>query len=191
MGQYFKPTNLDVKEDMRSWAYMTGSKLMEHSYFFNPFVVEVIYLLMGKWCFERVVWSGDYSEDAENEWNEYEYTTILPRNFKYSPQGDITSESFEKELKPRIKILSDSYYFVNQDKEIYCRLDCCRETKTGLRVSPIPLLLSNSCGEGGGDYREDCNDYQHVGTWAYDRVGVVHFSQIPDEFKQVSYDFFE
>lgn len=191
MGQYFKPINLDKKESIYTWDYASGLKLMEHSYFYNPVVVEVMILLMGNWKGNRMVWSGDYSENADEEWDKKEFPKVKPRSFKYERKNsDITESDFEKKLKPFIENLSKDHVLVNQDKKIYCQLDCCRENKSGFRISPLPLLLANSNGQGGGDYRGE-KDIEKVGTWAYDHIAVLPIQDIPEDYKKETYDFNE
>ena len=84
MGQYYKPMSLDTKEYLVSHKYGNGLKLMEHSYYKNNFVAEVIHLLMNEWNTHQVLWSGDYSDNADYEWNENIFNEINPQKYNYS-----------------------------------------------------------------------------------------------------------
>lgn len=154
MGQYYKPMNLDRKEYLNSHEYDNGLKLMEHSYFGNNFVGEVIILLMNEWNGNRVIWAGDYADNAEKEYLSNLFIKIKPYNYSNYNLSEI----------------SKHYAFVNYDKNTYCKLDCCAKDNDGWQTSPIPLLLVNSNGRGGGDYRLD---NEKTGAWACDRVGIV------------------
>lgn len=194
MGQYYKPMSLDTKEYLVSFNYGNGLKLMEHSYYKNIFVAEVIYLLMNEWNTHQVVWSGDYSDNADYEWNEKIFKEINPQKYNYSmtdygtfKSGELIDE-YEQVVKD-IDTIAEHYVFVNYDKEIYCKLDCC-PIINGWQISPIPLLLSNSNGRGGGDYHSKY-DYDKVGSWAYDKVGIIPNINVPTSYKKVEYNFHE
>ena len=195
MGQYYKPMSLDTKEYLVSHKYGNGLKLMEHSYYKNNFVAEVIHLLMNEWNTHQVLWSGDYSDNADYEWNENIFNEINPQKYNYSmtdygafKNGDLSEEEYEK-VEKDVENITENYAFVNYDKEIYCKLDCC-PVINGWQISPIPLLLANSNGRGGGDYRSE-HDYEKVGSWAYDKVGIIPNINVPTSYKKVEYNFHE
>ena len=195
MGQYYKPMSLDTKEYLVSHKYGNGLKLMEHSYYKNNFVAEVIHLLMNEWNTHQVLWSGDYSDNADYEWNENIFNEINPQKYNYSmtdygafKSGDLSEEEYEK-VEKDVENITENYAFVNYDKEIYCKLDCC-PVINGWQISPIPLLLANSNGRGGGDYRSE-HDYEKVGSWAYDKVGIIPNINVPTSYKKVEYNFHE
>lgn len=195
MGQYYKPMSLDTKEYLVSHKYGNGLKLMEHSYYKNNFVAEVIHLLMNEWNTHQVLWSGDYSDNADYEWNENIFNEINPQKYNYSMTDygafkscDLSEEEYEK-VEKDVENITENYAFVNYDKEIYCKLDCC-PVINGWQISPIPLLLANSNGRGGGDYRSE-HDYEKVGSWAYDKVGIIPNVNVPTSYKKVEYNFHE
>lgn len=195
MGQYYKPMSLDTKEYLVSHKYGNGLKLMEHSYYKNNFVAEVIHLLMNEWNTHQVLWSGDYSDNADYEWNENIFNEINFQKYNYSmtdygafKNGDLSEEEYEK-VEKDVENITENYAFVNYDKEIYCKLDCC-PVINGWQISPIPLLLANSNGRGGGDYRSE-HDYEKVGSWAYDKVGIIPNINVPTSYKKVEYNFHE
>lgn len=199
MGQYYKPMSLDSKEFLVSFDYGSGLKLMEHSYYYNPMVVEVSLLLMEEWNGHQVLWSGDYSDKSDEEWNENIFSKINPQSFEYVTEieadgiifghSELTDKGYET-LKNKVKELTSSHVFVNYDKKEYCHLDSCRENEGGLRISPIPLLLCNSNGRGGGDYFSDY-DSDCVGSWAYDKVGVIGIEKVSNDYTLRQYDFYE
>ena len=199
MGQYYRVVSLENKEAMMPSHYMVGLKLMEHAYYYNEFVCEIIELLMSEWKGNRVVWSGDYSDTAIYEWDSEIFKNISPYSFDYSEfdtdhnEGgtifELTEYGAEGVLE-MMETISKTHVFVNYDKKIYCRFDCCKENEYGFRISPIPLLLCNSNGRGGGDYRSE-SDYDLVGSWAYHHVGVEKIKELSEDFEEVGYKFYE
>ncbi len=163
MGQYYKPINIDTQEYLISFDYDNGLKLMEHSYIGNNFVSEVMILLMNEWNGHKVIWGGDYADNARFEFFNENYIKIRPENLN---QFNLVS-------------LNKSNVFVNYDKKTYCKIDCCDIDSDGWQVNPIPLLLANSNGRGGGDYRLD---NEMVGAWAYDKVGLITIDNVPNDF---------
>lgn len=150
IGQYFQPTNLDRKENICPHDYDNGTKLMEHSYIGNDFMMVVEGLLSpgGKWYKNRLVWAGDYADEE--------------RGKKYNLYGLI-----EKKIKPRKKI---SYrYIINHSKEEYVDKRKINEDKLSLTIHPLSLLTYEGNGRGGGDFQGE--DYR-IGIWARDRISV-------------------
>lgn len=164
MGQYYKPINLDTQEYLVSFDYDNGLKLMEHSYVGNYFVGEIMILLMNEWNGHKIIWGGDYADDAEFEFFNENHTKLEPNNLK-----NFVLES-----------IINTHVFVNYDKKTYCKINCCDVDIKGWQVNPIPLLLANLNGRGGGDYRLD---NEMVGSWAYDKVGIIKLDDVPNNFK--------
>lgn len=63
MGQYYRPTNRSKKENLSPYDYNNGAKLMEHSWFGNKFVAQVMLLLEDRWKGDRISWEGDYADE--------------------------------------------------------------------------------------------------------------------------------
>jgi hypothetical protein len=82
MGQYHRLVNLDKREWVNPHGLGLGSKQHEHTGAFNGSLSDAMYLLVmsspargggdwqvtevsGRWCGDRVVVLGDYTEDAD------------------------------------------------------------------------------------------------------------------------------
>lgn len=98
-------------------------------------------------------------------------------------QFDSLKEDFKK---AGLEFYKKQRYFVNYDKELYIDLyayftERLKEKKNKLTIEhPVPLLLALGNGLGGGDY-EGWNE-DEVGSWAWDKVGIV--SEVPSGFAE-------
>lgn len=88
--------------------------------------------------------------------------------------------------KAGLEFYKKQRYFVNYDKKLYIDLytyftERLKEKQNKLTLEhPVPLLLALGNGLGGGDY-EGWNE-DEVGSWAWDRVGIV--SEVPTGFTE-------
>ena len=165
MGQYYKAIILaDSKqagrEIIRRWVhphdYGYGSKLMEHSYFDNHFVTDLEYQLTpeGQFYRSRVVWAGDYAEEEDAVDRDVDNTLT---NLYHLCENNDTHQPFPHHD-------TSSYrYLINHTKKLY--VDKQKE-----HIHPLPLLIAEGNGAGGGDYRGD-NEYL-CGSWARDVISV-------------------
>jgi len=175
MGQYYKAILLANKpqadkpqadkpqagrEIIRLWSsphdYGYGSKLMEHVYFDNYFVLNLEYQLSPEGMFHqsRVVWAGDYAEEEQEQEQEGDLET---KNLYYLCKEDSTH-------RPLPHHDTHAYpYVVNHTTKQY--VDKKKEN-----IHPLPLLTAEGNGAGGGDYRGD-NEYL-CGSWARHVISV-------------------
>ena len=58
---------------------------------------------------------------------------------------------------------------------------------SGIELHPLPLLVSEGNGRGGGDYNGNNNEL--CGTWARDCISVE--KNIPDNYTELTCDFYE
>jgi hypothetical protein len=145
MGQYYRAVILAENEVfIRTWldAHMhnkNGSKLVEHSYVGNAFMLAVEYCLSreGPFYKSRLVWAGEYAN------NEPEGRTL------YSMAGD-------KEPQYREEEIVSNPYIVNHTKKEYV----VKPRKGAFH--PLSLLTAEGNGRGGGDYYGSGT----VGAWA-------------------------
>ena len=153
MGQYYKI--IFLAEDgkyMRAFidplTYRSGSKLVEHAYTDDPSVLAAEYLLSPKGMFymSRIVWAGDYAKKEESG------VTL------YSVACDIEDKMVHIDKK------TDCRFILNHTKRVY--IDKLRLKK----IHPLPLLVSEGNGLGGGDYFGK-NAYL-CGTWARDMISL-------------------
>ncbi len=165
MGQYYKPISLDkrkrtVKGFLRSWDYQNGSKLMEHSWIGNDFMLVVESLLIpgGQWYMTPIVWAGDYADHEKGG------ATNL-----YSRAKDTTG----KKTIPDFEVTDEFEYrfILNHTKKMYVDkkdVPRCDWDKT-FRIHPLPLLTCEGNGRGGGDYH---GEEEIVGSWARDIISM-------------------
>ena len=192
MGQYYyaiilSETKLGKKELIRMWmsphAYSNGAKLTEHSYIGNNFIQAFEYLISqdGMFYKSRIVWAGDYADPEENDTNNL-YNMVV-ENGTY--------------LFPKSKDTSCYRYIINHSKNLYVdkeRIVNKPEPKYMLQrmdkilvLHPLPLLVSEGNGRGGGDYHG--NNEELCGTWARDIISVE--KNIPEDFTELVCDFYE
>ena len=183
MGQYYKIIILAdkkfKKEIIRMWmcpyAYSNGSKLMEHSYIGNNFIQALEYLISPKGMFymSRIVWAGDYADSEEDE--DYNLYMLTDDNNIQSSKS-VDTECYR--------------YIVNHTKNLYVdkkRNIDNKEKNNYLIVHPLPLLVSEGHGRGGGDYNG--KNAELCGTWARDTISAEE--TIPDGFEELVCDFCE
>ena len=180
MGQYFKAVNIDNLEYVSSYDFDNGAKLMEHSYISNNFVEAVEFLLIndgeekGKWADSRIIWAGDYADAEAKDGENY-----------YSLAADTGTR-----LQFLITAVPENYpYLVNHTKKEYVdkkKLPTFGENNDWM-IHPLPLLVAEGNGRGGGDYHGDNQDY--VGRWA--RCIINLMKEIPDGYTEIKPDFLE
>ncbi len=162
MGQYYHAFNLDKKEYVQpEWL-----KLMEHSYIGNESVnsVEMLMIKGGRWYKNRVVWGGDYGDMKLHNISDVEGWPKLYNLIKAIPE--------------------DHKYILNHDKELY--VEKTSETNE-LVIHPMPLLVADGNGRGGGDYRG--RELDIVGSWKGDKISID--KEIPENFTKLKYRGFE
>ena len=182
MGQYYRPilTNANGYERVYNRdidGEYTMAKLMEHSWWENPFVNSICKKLFHNPM--KVVWVGDYADSANttNGIEKDELERLCKKAWNCKGNG----------IKFNPMHLN-GMFLVNHTKEIY--LDCNEYyyncNNDGWCIHPLPLLTAIGNGLGGGDYHGDNSD---VGCWANDVISIE--KAIPDGFEEVKYIFKE
>lgn len=153
---------------------------MEHSYISNNFVEAVEFLLIndgeekGRWADSRIIWAGDYADAEAKDGENY-----------YSLAADTGTR-----LQFLITAVPENYpYLVNHTKKEYVdkkKLPTFGENNDWM-IHPLPLLVAEGNGRGGGDYHGDNQDY--VGRWA--RCIINLMKEIPDGYTEIKPDFLE
>ena len=159
-GNTIKPEA--IKLYMVSYRYWNGAKLMEHSYLDNNFVKQFEYHLTkdGMFYKSRAVWAGDYADNEPNlDTNLYH---IADNNFPDKIYG--SSETITKNYR----------YILNHDKKQYV------DKKKYKVLHPLPLLIAEGNGRGGGDYRGPFKE--DIGIWARDVISVDE--EIPEGYEE-------
>ncbi len=174
MGQYYKFVILgDVKKNDKEvillvldpHEFCEGSKLMEHSYLNTNMMNTIEYLISkcSNFYKSRIVWAGDYADDNEDTSNLYEM---------------IENYSSYKTYYENINYK----YIVNHTKKLYVNKE-----KTNNNIHPLPLLISEGNGKGGGDYRG--NNQNLCGTWARNVISMEE--NIPECYEELECNFYE
>jgi hypothetical protein len=171
MGQYYKVvflTERDGKEVIRLVLHV--GKLMEHAYQDN-FIMNVVEELIshnGDMYRSRMVWAGDYADaEKDQDMNLYE---LADEEYKHV-RLNISNQPKNKYFR----------YVVNHSKRLYV------DKKRIDQIHPLPLLVSEGNGLGGGDYVG--NQEGECGTWARDSISVEN--EIPEGYKEAVYSFYE
>ena len=182
MGQYYKPINTNKKESLSSWDYGNGSKLMEHSYIGNDFVGAVERLLLpdGDWYKDRIVWCGDYADPIldgngqpvkDDNGNELNWYMMLDDDNIINP---FVGENNIIDKKYKYILNHDKKEFVNRSKKL--SVSWSKDHK----INPLPLLLADGNGRGGGDYYG--KNMSNVGVWAYDSISIE--DKVPEGYTE-------
>ena len=141
---------------------------MEHSYVGNKFVSAFESLILNNP--QRVVWAGDYADKCKGlKTNVYDRCTQ------------------KNEVEPTLfPTLAETRFIINHTKRQF--VDKQNLPKEKWQIHPLPLLTSEGCGQGGGDYFSQ-NDVDLVGSWARDLISVSNVT--PKGFKELTVKFSE
>ncbi len=177
MGQYYKFIILDDdKKNGREVILLVinphdfneGAKLMEHSYL-NTNIMNTVEFLLGsnsQFYKSRVVWAGDYADNEDS----YE----CPENLYRLSDNYSSFRLYHENQKYK--------YIVNHTKKLY--VDKIKSTNS---IHPLPLLISEGNGLGGGDYRS--SNEELCGTWARNVISMEN--EIPDGYNELLCNFEE
>lgn len=183
MGQYYRPIlgdkyglNCKVYDRTVDGEY-TLAKLLEHSWWRNPFVnafSENLYEEPG-----RVCWVGDYADE--------------PEDFCFSNCSAFYVPCYRAIWGDKVKlqtILStgftlDEKFLVNYDTKEYVDLEEYKKLsvdKHGWVIHPLPLLTAVGNDRGGGDFHEGNTGYENVGMWAWHLISIA--DKVPKGFSK-------
>lgn len=154
----------------------TMAKLMEHSWWFNPFVCTMVKMLYKNPT--RVAWVGDYADSCRNA---YRIDEIYEKAWSDDAIGVKCDE-----------MLLDGKYLVNHSDKTYIdctkyRERCAEKDAPDWVIHPLPLLTAVGNGQGGGDYRG--SDIEQVGTWYMSEISVE--DEPPIDYKEYAPTFIE
>jgi hypothetical protein len=124
------------------------------SYFDDKMMQNLEYALSpeGEFYRSRVVWAGDYAEKEKGQcMNLYE----------------LCEEKQEERMELKCKYRIYCQYIVNHTKKQYVDK---QHLKGDVSIHPLPLLVSDGNGAGGGDYRGS-KEYM-CGDWARDEISL-------------------
>ncbi len=179
MGQYYKLIILanDKKNNkevillvLNPRDYNLGSKLMEHSYIGTDIMNTLEYLISpnGQFHQSRIVWAGDYADEEDN----YDDPQTL-----YQLADNYSSYTAIYEYNKKNK------YIINHTKKIYIDKEKIQYNE----IHPLPLLVSEGNGRGGGDYNGNNQDL--CGSWNRDVISMeeslpFNYIELIPEFKE-------
>jgi len=180
MGQYYKVIILadntsNKKEIIRFWicpgSYRNGMKLMEHSYYKNNLLKAVQNFLSpnGHFYMSRIIWAGDYA-DVEKETGQNLYHMAESQESVYFPPVDNSKYN----------------YLVNHTKKEYVDMKKLNYDEDYI-IHPLPLLVAEGNGRGGGDYSG--HNMEMCGRWTRD---IISFEEkCPEEYNEIVPNFIE
>ncbi|KAH3759703.1 hypothetical protein Pelo_8487 [Pelomyxa schiedti] len=208
MGQYYRAIILfarrdgtTTKEVIRLWLSPYDypdcfSKLMEHSYQGDEFVTAFEFLLTpeGPAHMSRCVWAGDY---ADKEPDDRARDAASDDDEEEEEDSDVGDEEGCRNLyemadddtrvRPPARSTDAYRYIVNHSKGQYVDKSRLGEEPNGWRIHPLPLLIAEGNGRGGGDF---CGrDADMVGAWARDVISVE--KTVPAGFAELEVGFTE
>lgn len=180
MGQYYMPiiengegrTVFDRSVD----GEYTMAKLMEHSYWNNPFCCALAERLVDTPT--NVCWVGDYAESEECEDLGFTYDEVWGDNS--TPIG-VKSTSFNLD---KVRWLVNRTRGEVVDLKEYKRTAIRNKPIWGV-INPIPLLTCLGNGRGGGDFwgnEKSTNSY--VGRWAWDVIYLTN-NEPPKDYRKI------
>jgi hypothetical protein len=150
MGQYYNVVFVDGKNNVKKWVCTiqcgAGSKLMEHAFISNGFMNAIEHLLGpdGSCYMSRIVWAGDYADNEDG----------TDKNLHIMAEQDLLHlQEVNIDMSQ-----TDFKYIVNHTKKVYVDKSKYRE------VHPLPLLVAEGNGMGGGDYYGENATF--CGMWA-------------------------
>lgn len=190
MGQYYRAIlgdafgfNCKVFDRSVDGEY-TLAKLMEHSWWKNPFVNSFSQLLYNSKS--RVCWVGDYANE--------------PNDFKFANNSAFYVPNYDEVWGDKINLSTvhgtdftlDNKFLINYDTKEYLDLNIYKKNsmnKAGWTIHPLPLLTVVGNDRGGGDFHEGNIGYEFVGIWAWHLITIT--DKPPDKFKQLEIAFKE
>lgn len=171
MGQYYMAIlgdayGLNCKVFDRSVdGQYTFAKLMEHSWWKNPFVNAFSEFLYNEPS--RVAWVGDYADEPDDFHFPHCSAFYVP----------CYKEVWGETIKP-VGVASsdfnlDSKFLLNHDRQQFVDLDEYKRLsvdKDGWTIHPLPLLTAVGNDRGGGDFHEGNTGFENVGLWAWQLI---------------------
>ena len=190
MGQYYKPIlgdkyGLNCKVFDRSIdGEYTLAKLLEHSWWQNPFVnafSEFIYKEPS-----RVIWCGDYADEPDD----FNFPNCSA--FYVPSYGEIWGDTVSAIGVSYTDFTLDGKFLLNHDTKQFVDLDEYKVNsidKHGWTIHPLPLLTAVGNGRGGGDFHECNTGFEFVGSWAWQLISIE--DKPPKDFSKTDIRFIE
>ncbi|MBR6889211.1 MAG: hypothetical protein IKN16_12340 [Selenomonadaceae bacterium] len=190
MGQYYRPIlgdsfGLNCKVFDRSIdGEYTMAKLLEHSWWQNPFVNAFSEFLYNEPS--RVIWCGDYADEPDD----FNFPNCSAFYVPY--YGEIWGESITAISVSSSDFTLDGKFLLNHDTKQFVDLNEYKANsidKHGWTIHPLPLLTAIGNGRGGGDFHEGNTGYENVGIWAWQLISIEDTP--PKDFSKFNIKFIE
>ena len=190
MGQYFRPIlgdefglNCKVFDRSVNGEY-TLAKLMEHSWWKNPFVNAFSEFLYNEP--RRVAWVGDYADEPDD----FDFPNCSA--FYVPCYKEIWGETIQPIGVVSSDFKLDGKFLLNHDRQQFVDLNEYKRLsvgKDGWCIHPLPLLTAVGNDRGGGDFHEGNTGFDNVGIWAWQLLSFVDkppkdFWKFPLVFKE-------
>lgn len=189
MGQYYRPVIETTKGGMTAIdTYLDGeyecAKLMEQSWFTNPYVNAVVSAIYNKP--KKIAWVGDYADSVVSEFPNIPVQALYETAYGENSMPMQTLKSNEFTL--------DNKFLINHDTNEYIDLNKYREENNvgGWCTHPVSLLTAIGNGQGGGDFYTHAKKEQiaDVGKWAWNTLEITDIAP-KSAYKEVIYHFQE
>ena len=190
MGQYYRPIlgdkyGLNCKIFDRSVdGQYTLAKLLEHSWWKNPFVNAFSELLYNEPS--RVIWCGDYADEPDDFHFPNCSAFYVPcyKEVWGETVAKLTVASSDFTLNGKFLLNHDTRQLVDLNEFKVASVD-----KHGWTIHPLPLLTAVGNDRGGGDFHKGNTGYENVGIWAWHLISFVdkpskNFSKFLFVFKE-------
>ena len=174
MGQYYMPIlgdafglNCKVFDRSVNGEY-TFAKLMEHSWWQNPFVNAFSEFLYNNPS--RVAWVGDYATE-DDDFNFPHCSAFYVPCYK-----EVWGKSVSTHTVDYSDFALDGKCLLNHDSKQFVDLDEYKKASTdkhGWTIHPLPLLTAVGNGRGGGDFHEGNTGFEVVGSWAWHLLSIA------------------
>ena len=190
MGQYFRPIlgdefglNCKVFDRSVNGEY-TLAKLMEHSWWQNPFVNAFSEFLYNEPS--RVAWVGDYADEPDD----FDFSNCSA--FYVPCYKEVWGETVQPVGIASSDFKLDGKFLLNHDRRQFVDLDEYKRLsvgKEGWCIHPLPLLTAVGNDRGGGDFHEGNTGFENVGLWAWQLISFADkptkdFTKFPLVFKE-------
>ena len=190
MGQYYRPIcgdeyglNCKVFDRSVNGEY-TLAKLMEHSWWQNPFVNAFSEFLYNEPS--RVAWVGDYADEPDD----FDFPNCSA--FYVPCYKEVWGETIKPVGVASSDFNLDGKFLLNHDRQQFVDLDeykAASVDKDGWCIHPLPLLTAIGNDRGGGDFHEGNTGFDCVGIWAWQLISFADeppkdFSKFPLVFKE-------
>jgi hypothetical protein len=198
MGQYYKAVFLskDNKplKKARASFFDEGPKLIEHARQDSLFVMAVEQFLLNNP--QKVVWAGDYAKNESPE-------TFTDADLEALSRQDWDIENVRKVGVPMYyfsdiaehipcEIFIDKskvLFLVNHDRKEFVSKAKMRKNEYDIQWHPLPLLTSEGCGLGMGDYFNK-KGAKFIGLWARNTISAIcNKADIPEGYKEIKPNF--